>query len=70
MYPMIYYKTDGITTRTATAEEVARDEEQRRICVQGVTDARERAKVNDISESLLFALLGAGLLITRRYVFA
>lgn len=66
-YPMMYWTSDGKTTRPPTKEEKEQENKQKEICLDGVREARESAKVNDISASVLFLALGAGLLRTRRY---
>lgn len=66
LYPLTYYKTDGITLREPTEGELQRDTAQQQICVGGVTEARDAAKVNDISQSLLYLVLGAGILVSRK----
>ena len=66
LYPITYYKTDGITLRSGSKEEIARDTAQQQICVSGVTEARNNAKINDISQSLLYLVLGAGILLSRK----
>lgn len=65
MYPLSYSNMDG-TMRPGTKEEIARDTAQQQICVSGVTEARNTAKVNDISQSLLYLILGAGILVCRK----
>ena len=65
LYPLAYYNPDG-TIRAGTKDEIARDTAQQQICVSGVTEARNIAKVNDISQSLLYLILGAGILVSRR----
>ncbi|MBI5412759.1 hypothetical protein HZA42_00225 [Candidatus Peregrinibacteria bacterium] len=66
LYPITYYKQDGITIRPGTEEEIKRDTAQQQLCVSGVTEARGNAKVNDISQSLLYLILGAGILVSRK----
>jgi hypothetical protein len=65
LYPLTYYKPDG-TIRTGTKEEIERDTAQQQICVSGVTETRNTAKVNDVSQSLLYLILGAGILVCRK----
>lgn len=68
-YPIIYYEDNNSSKeRSATESEIKRDEETKRSCLQGVADQREAAKKNDISQSLLFLFLGAGLLVSRRFL--
>jgi hypothetical protein len=35
-------------------------------CISGVKEARDKAKINDISQSLLFLFMGAGVLLARK----
>lgn len=65
-YPQTYFDNEG-QPRPATSEEKEREEQQKKACISGVEQAREVAKINDISHSLLFLFLGAGVLIGRRY---
>jgi hypothetical protein len=67
-YPMTYTTPNG-APRAATADEKENEKKQQEICLSGVADARENAKVNDISQALLFLVLGAGVLISRRIFF-
>ncbi len=67
--PQIYYLPDGRTTRPASQEEKDNEKIQQKNCLDGIKDSREQAKVNDISESLLFLFLGIGLLTTKKIFF-
>ncbi|HEY4512072.1 MAG TPA: hypothetical protein VJH63_00215 [Candidatus Paceibacterota bacterium] len=57
-----------------SAEELKKNEElvkiqnemQKQNCLSGIKEAREKARVNDLSQSVLFLFLGAGVLIARR----
>lgn len=42
--------------------------EQEKRCLDGVQAARDLAKANDINTSVLFLFLGAGLLISKRFI--
>lgn len=65
LYPMIYYTKDG-ATRPATEEEKIQEKKQQENCLEQVRESREKAKINDISQSVLFLFLGAGVLIFRK----
>lgn len=65
LYPMTYSNPDG-TLRPGTKEEIERDTAQQKICVDGVTETRNNAKVNDISQALFYLFLGAGILVSRK----
>lgn len=41
-------------------------ERERQSCLKGVVEARENAKINDISQSSLLLFLGIGLLISKK----
>ena len=68
-YPQIYYTADGRTVRDATEAEKESEKAQKDNCIEGVKEVRNSAKVNDISQSLLFLFLGAGLIISRKIFF-
>ncbi len=68
-YPQTYYTADGKTTRPATPEEKENAKTQQQNCLEGVKEGRNQAKINDISQSLLFLFLGAGVLVSRRIFF-
>lgn len=59
-YPV--YGPDGFPIESETAKTQA-------TCLEGVREARESAKINDISHSALFLFVGAGILYTRRRNF-
>lgn len=67
-YPQTYYTPDG-KPRESTKEEKALAKQQEASCSTGVQNAREAAKTNDISTSLLFLFLGVGILSTKRFFF-
>lgn len=67
-YPQTYTTTDG-KPRPASPEEKKNEQEQKRLCLEGVKEARNNAKVNDINSSLFFLFLGAGILVTRKLFF-
>lgn len=67
IYPQIYTKMSG-EPRAATEDEKKMEEVQKQSCINSVIQARETAKINDISTSLLFLFLGLGVLIGRRYI--
>lgn len=50
-----------------TPEQAKIDAQNKANCLAGVQDAREQAKVNDISQSLLFLFLGVGVLVSHRF---
>ena len=64
LYPSTYVDD------TKTQEQRMTDEKkQQEICLSNVSDERERAKINDISQSMLFLFLGAGILISKKIFF-
>ena len=73
-YPTaLYYKEDGMTPRQPTIEEerlMVEQKQQTAIqlenCIAGVGEARDAAKVNDLSQSILFLLLGGAVWFGRR----
>lgn len=67
-YPAVYFEDGTSAERPATEGEMKRDAENQRTCLQSVADARETAKKNDISQALLFLFMGAGLLLSRRFI--
>lgn len=52
--------------KNAEDEQRALLELQKQNCLASVADARDKAKVNDLSQSVLFLFLGAGVLLARR----
>lgn len=68
-YVRTYFEINGQKTRPATDEEKAQEKRDTESCLSGIEDARERAKVNDISQSLLFLFLGVGVLVSRKIFF-
>jgi hypothetical protein len=54
--------------RPATTDEEKAALEQKELCLSRVTKSREQAKVNDISVSLLYLFLGAGIFIGKRFL--
>lgn len=69
LYPTTYFTPDG-KPRPATKEEKESEKVQQKNCVEGVKESRKKAKVNDVSQSLLFLLLGGGVLVSRRIFFS
>lgn len=67
-YPLSYYAQDG-KPRAGTDEEKKNEQKQKENCLEGVKDTRNQAKINDISQSLLFLFLGLGVLVTRKVFF-
>ncbi len=65
-YPGLYYKEDGRTTRPPTEEEKNQEKTNQQNCLDSVKESRNRAKIDDISQSLLFLFLGAGVLSSKR----
>lgn len=66
-YPMTYYGMEG-EPRPATSDEERMAAEQKELCLSRVAKSREQAKVNDVSVSLLYLFLGAGIFIGKRYL--
>lgn len=67
--PQIYYTQDGSKTRQPTDEEKSQEKDTLKRCVEGVIESREAAKVNDLSQAILFSFVGLGILITRKFIF-
>lgn len=67
-YPRTYYNNDG-RIRSATPEEKTDEQNQKQQCLDSVKESRNQAKINDISQSLLFLFLGVGVLVTRKVFF-
>jgi len=66
-YPMSYFTPNG-EPRPATDDEKSYEKKQLEICLSGVAQARESAKINDVSMAGLFLLLGIGVLVGKRYI--
>ena len=66
-YLRMYYKDDNKTTRLPTEEEKAQENLEIKNCLASVTEVRDEAKVNDISQSTLFLFLGIGILLFRKF---
>ncbi len=70
-YSIIYptYDSTGKPVKQ-TEEEKAEAQKnldiQKQNCLDGVREARDKAKINDISQSLLILFLGTGILVSRR----
>lgn len=67
-YPQQYFNPDGIP-RSASEEEKKNEEKQQQLCLSAIKEARESAKINDISLSLLLLFLGGGTLFAERRFF-
>lgn len=67
-YPQPYFTPDG-KSRTPSKEEKEQEKIMKQNCLDGVREAREQAKINDMSQSALFLTLGLGLLVTRKRFF-
>jgi len=67
-YPQTFYDNSG-KIRPASPEEKANVEVQKQQCLDSVKEMRNQAKINDISQSLLFLFLGVGVLVTRKIFF-
>ena len=65
-YTHYYYDVDGKTARQPTKEEAAQEKRDETNCLTSVVESRETAKINDISQSLFFLFLGAGVLVARK----
>lgn len=65
--PVTYYTEDGKSTRKPTDEEKEQDKISEQRCLSSVAEAREAAKVNDISQSSLFLFLGVGVIVFRKF---
>lgn len=64
LYPSTY--VDDTKTPEQRKEE---DKRQQEICLSNVLEERERTKINDISQAMLFLFLGAGILISKKIFF-
>lgn len=64
---MSYFDDKG-QARSATEDEKKMAEDQKQICLSSVAKSRENAKVNDISISLFYLFLGAGIFIGKKYL--
>lgn len=67
-YPQTYYDNNG-KIRSAAPEEKVNEQVQKQQCLDSVKETRNQAKINDISQSLLFLFLGIGVLATRKIFF-
>lgn len=67
-YPQSYYTNDG-KIRPATKEELENEKRTQQSCIQNVVVTREGTKNNDISVSIFFLFLGAGLIIVKKLAF-
>ncbi|MBI2639104.1 hypothetical protein HYW83_05965 [Candidatus Peregrinibacteria bacterium] len=65
MYPQLYYNADS-TPRKATEEEKKMADEQKSACLSGVTEARDSAKVGDITQAIFGLVVGGGLFLLAR----
>lgn len=65
--PLSYFDDKG-QTRLATEDEKKMAEDQKQICLSSVAKSRENSKVNDISISLFYLFLGAGIFIGKKYL--
>lgn len=66
-YPM--YDASGKPvkqTEEEKAEQKKQQEIQKQNCLDGVKESRDKAKVNDISQSLLALFIGAGVLASKK----
>ena len=68
-YVQTYFTADGKTTREPKAKEKEDEKKQQQNCLEGVKDSLSQAKINDISQSLLFLFLGLGVLASRKIFF-
>lgn len=64
LYPSTY--VDDTKSPEQRKEE---DRRQQEICLSNVSEERERAKINDISQAMMFLFLGAGILISKKIFF-
>lgn len=70
-YGIIYPMYDSMgkivkQTEEEKAEQKRQQELQKQNCLDGVREARDKSKINDVSQSLLLLLLGAGVFATRK----
>jgi len=64
--PFLYPQEDVVGSQMMPEENKLAQEKQKEICLRGVMETRETAKVNDISKSLLLLFLGGGILFARK----
>lgn len=50
-------------------DQIKIDKQNKDNCLTGVKDAREQAKLNDISVSTLFIFIGLGILLSRKFFY-
>lgn len=64
-YPQTYYSADN-KIRPATKDELENEKKTQEACLKNVVVARENTKNNDVSVSIFFIFLGAGLIIVKK----
>ena len=66
-FPTPYFSPDG-QSRQPSQEEKKMEQDQKKRCLDGVQAARDLAKTNDINTAILFLFLGAGLLVSKKFI--
>ena len=69
LYPPVYSEPGIAFTEEQKTEMKEQAKMQQQSCISSAKDAREQAKVNDISQSILFLVLGGGVLALRKRLF-
>lgn len=66
--PQIYYEQDGKTAREATEQEKAVEEQLSGRCTRGFDEDRAKTKQYDRNLSAFLIFVGAGLMVSRRFL--
>lgn len=69
-YPPPVDISTGISGKFSEGQMKNEQEKQKMLCLSSVRESRSQAKINDISQSILFLFLGAGVMVSRKYIFA
>lgn len=60
----------SLSESPSTGDAKSQQDQQQKICLEGVKEARDMVKVNDITQSALFLFLGVGILASRKKLFS
>lgn len=63
-------KTVAVSSNEVEPQQKTFEQKQMEACLANIEESRKTTKVNDISKSLFFLFVGAGLLISRRKLFS
>lgn len=66
IYTINYTNPDG-SPRKPNADDKKSEEEQQKRCIDGIKEARDTARFNDINSSVVLLFLGGCLLVVRRF---